>query len=90
MTDRGHLSREPHPQDGRAAVLSLTATGRAAWRETSERFSVVAAQVERELGPHEGPVRAALARLTAVLATVGDSGDARAWSTAAPGDTTDS
>ncbi len=72
MTDRGHLTREPHPQDGRAAVLRLTPSGLAAWRETSERFSVVAAQVERRLGPHEGPVRAALARLTAVLAEVGE------------------
>ena len=72
MTDRGHLTREPNPRDGRAAVLRLTADGRAAWRATSERFSVVAAQVQGRLGPHEGPVRAALARLTAVLAQVGD------------------
>src|SRR5262245_65491330 len=35
MTDRGHLTREPNPQDGRAAVLRLTADGRAAWRATS-------------------------------------------------------
>ena len=27
MTDRGHLTREPHPQDGRAAVLRLTTSG---------------------------------------------------------------
>ena len=70
MSRREHVSRERDPRDARASVLTLTAAGRAAWAETSAQFSVVAAEVERALGPHEGPVRAALARLTQVLADV--------------------
>jgi DNA-binding MarR family transcriptional regulator len=70
MTGRGHVTRERDPRDARAAVLRLTTEGRTAWAQTSEQFSVVAAEVERALGPNEGPVRAALARLTQVLADV--------------------
>jgi DNA-binding MarR family transcriptional regulator len=70
MTARGHLSREPDPRDARSALLSLTAAGREAWAQTSRSFSLVAGEVEAVLGPHEGPVRAALARLTESLQTV--------------------
>jgi DNA-binding MarR family transcriptional regulator len=70
MSQRGHLTRERDPRDARAAVLRLTGTGREAWAQTSAQFSVVAAEVEHALGPSEGPVRAALARLTAALAQV--------------------
>jgi DNA-binding MarR family transcriptional regulator len=76
MTQRGHLTRERDPRDARAALLQLTADGRAAWAETSQRFSQVAAEVERALGPHEGPVRSALARLTRVLAEVAETAPA--------------
>jgi DNA-binding MarR family transcriptional regulator len=72
MTLRGHLSRERDPRDARAALLRLTAEGLAVWAATSARFSVVAGQVERALGPQEGPVRAALARLTQVLSEVAE------------------
>lgn len=71
MTRRGHLRREPNPHDSRSALLSLTDAGRDAWWATSRSFSAVAGEVERLLGEDEAAVRAALARLTEVLAAVG-------------------
>ena len=72
MSTRGHLSRSPDPKDARAVLLRLTDAGREAWAATSRSFSLVAAEVEAALGPHEGPVRASLARLTSTLQAVAE------------------
>ena len=38
MERRGHLRRRPHPRDGRATLVTLTAAGLRVHREANERF----------------------------------------------------
>jgi DNA-binding MarR family transcriptional regulator len=46
---RGHVSRAPHPEDGRSYRITLTAAGRRAYRDAATRFRPVLSRVESTL-----------------------------------------
>lgn len=60
---RGHLRREPNPDDGRSYRIGLTTAGRRAHRDAGERFLPVLAEVEAALGRSEASVTRSLEAL---------------------------
>jgi DNA-binding MarR family transcriptional regulator len=51
MRSRGHLRRDPHPQDSRAYLLALTAGGLRAHRRASVAFTAAQQSLTAQLGP---------------------------------------
>lgn len=74
---RGHLVRQPNPDDGRSSLLRLTAAGRRAHARAGAAFLPVLDEVTRRLGRRERAVRDALALLRECIDAVGP-GDAAA------------
>ncbi len=64
---RGHVRREPNPDDRRSYRIGLTTAGREAHRRAGERFLPVLAEVEETLGRSEPTVLRALASLRDAL-----------------------
>lgn len=64
---RGHVVREPNPDDGRSSLIRLTPAGRDAHRVAGAAFMPVLEHVNEALGRHERTVRRELARLSDVL-----------------------
>lgn len=61
LAQRGYLTREPDPRDGRAQLLQLTARGRACTRAAEDAAGETAAAWRDRLGPDGLPaLRAAL------------------------------
>lgn len=64
---RGHVRREPNPDDGRSYRLRLTPAGRAVYESASRLFSPVLEGVREALDRPEAEVREALATLRRAL-----------------------
>ena len=60
MERRGHARRRPHPSDGRATLVTLTAGGLHAHREANARFERAYRALLEALHSDERPVREAL------------------------------
>jgi DNA-binding MarR family transcriptional regulator len=71
MEEAGELAREPHPDDGRARVLRLTARGRKLARVVDEQSAGHFAHLAKQLGGSVGEVIAAIDRLAKAMALVG-------------------
>lgn len=69
MDARGHLRRQPHPQDGRAQHVSLTISGTADWRRTSKRWGIMSERLESLLPKSGIAVRRSLQELDDAVAT---------------------
>lgn len=67
MDDRGHLRRDPNPDDGRSPLLSLSEAGRAAMDEARTYFLPAVEEVIKRLGDDHAQVWGALRRLDAAL-----------------------
>jgi len=65
--ERGHIIREPNPDDRRSSLVRLTPTGRQAHRAAVTLFRPVRGQVTDALAEHDGDVREALLRLRTVV-----------------------
>ena len=63
LESRGHLTRKPHPADGRSSLVVLTAAGRGQHRRSARLFKPRLRQVEEALGAAEPDVRRALMTL---------------------------
>ncbi len=64
---RGHVVREPNPDDGRSYRLRLTDAGREAHRSAGALFMPALRSVVEALGDEEPPVRTALLTLRKAL-----------------------
>jgi DNA-binding MarR family transcriptional regulator len=69
---RGHVEREPHPDDRRSYRIRLTTAGRAAHAEAATAFLPALREVSRELGTREATVARALRTLRSALDGVAD------------------
>lgn len=68
LEELGYVTRVPHPTDGRQAVLSATADGRALLKESRRRRDAWLSQRLRELAPAERDTLAEAARILDRLA----------------------
>jgi DNA-binding MarR family transcriptional regulator len=69
MQSRGHLRKEPHPDDSRAHLLALTPAGVRAHRTANARFERAYRAIVKELPPlDEAQARDVLQLLTASAA----------------------
>lgn len=64
---RGHVTREPNPDDRRSYRIQLTPAGRRAHQAAAALFLPVRAQVADALATEDGDVREALLRLRTVV-----------------------
>ena len=64
---RGHLRRDPNPDDGRSSLLRLTRDGARAQARAATVFAPVLEAVQADLGSDEAAVRRALAALARAL-----------------------
>lgn len=67
---RGHVRREPNPDDRRSHRLHLTAAGTEAHRAAAGLFNPVRDQVIARLGADDEPVRSSLMTVRAVVDTI--------------------
>jgi DNA-binding MarR family transcriptional regulator len=67
LEQRGHVVREPNPDDGRSYRIRLTPEGHEAHRAAGAAFLPVLDRVVAALGPDEPAVRTALGALHAAL-----------------------
>ena len=67
---RGHVQREPIPQDRRSYRIKLTPAGRRAHRAAVAAFTPLRTRVINQLGTQEGEVREALITLRTALDAV--------------------
>jgi DNA-binding MarR family transcriptional regulator len=65
---RGHVIRQPHPDDGRSYRVALTTAGRRTHRLARARFQPALAAVVAALGDEEPRVQASLLDLRAAIA----------------------
>jgi len=72
---RGHVKREPNPNDRRSYRIELTPEGRRAHRDASALFMPLRSRVEGGLGDREKHVREALLTLRTVLDEIRHSPD---------------
>jgi DNA-binding MarR family transcriptional regulator len=68
LVERGYVTREPHPHDGRARLLTLTDKGRACTRAAEDALADLSREWDQRLGPSG---RASLARALDALVTPG-------------------
>ncbi|MBA0045285.1 MarR family winged helix-turn-helix transcriptional regulator [Mycobacteroides sp. LB1] len=71
MTDRGHATTVPNPEDRRSYSVELTPAGRATLVEAWGRFFPVMAGIESRLGTSKREVRRSIKRLDGVLREFG-------------------
>src|SRR5690606_19880997 len=64
---RGHVTREPHPDDRRSYRIRLTPAGKRAHRAAADLFAPLREEVAAALGVREPEVREALLTLRTVL-----------------------
>ncbi len=64
---RGHVTREPNPDDRRSYLVRLTPAGRRAHQAGVALFRPVRGQVSDALAEHDGDVREALLRVRTVV-----------------------
>jgi DNA-binding MarR family transcriptional regulator len=64
---RGHVEREPHPDDRRSYRIKLTPAGRRAHRDAAALFTPLKEQIVEALGVREPEVRDSLSTLRAIL-----------------------
>lgn len=74
---RGHVRKEPNPEDRRSYRIGLTAAGREAHRRAGQQFLPVLAEVEEILGRDEPTVLRALESLRSALDQARSAGDER-------------
>lgn len=67
FTARGHVTRDPHPDDRRSYRIALTPAGRKAHQDAAALFLPVRTRVAEALGAEDGDVREALLRLRTVV-----------------------
>jgi len=67
MEEAGELARKPHPEDGRARSLRLTARGKKLARTVDEQSAGHFERLAKQLGGSVGEVVAALDRLAKVM-----------------------
>ena len=67
---RGHLVREPNPDDARSTLISLSQSGTDAHTRASQEFLNVARNVDSDLGSTRTATREALADLDSTLRTL--------------------
>ena len=67
LDERGHLGRQPHPDDARSTLLSLTDTGHAAHEAAGPGFRDLLTRVELALGDDHEQVMYSLERLDRAL-----------------------
>lgn len=68
MEVAGELAREPHPEDGRARTLRLTARGKKLARSVDEQSAGHFEGVAKQLGGSVGEVVSTLTRLANAMA----------------------
>jgi DNA-binding MarR family transcriptional regulator len=66
---RGHVEREPNPEDRRSYLLGLTAEGQKLLRDARPRFRALAEAVEGRLGDDVAGLRAGLGELREAIET---------------------
>jgi DNA-binding MarR family transcriptional regulator len=71
---RGHVARTRNPDDGRSALISLTAAGRRAHAAAVAEFLPVLDSVVDALGARERSVRSALTSLRRAVEQLDDAG----------------
>lgn len=71
---RGHLRREPHPDDARVVLLSLSPEGEEAHERAAPAFRDLLERIEGALGSDLEQVDYSLDRLNAVLAGIAGEG----------------
>lgn len=84
LQDRGYVDREPHPEDGRSSLATLTAAGTAATEAAQAAFDRARRDVEAALGERLGPVRTCLQDLDDAVRAAAN-GDRRPWRVAPVG-----
>ena len=67
MEETGDLERAPHPDDGRARALRLTAKGKRVAQNVDEQSAQHFARLAKRLGDDAGDVAAALERLSRAM-----------------------
>ena len=67
---RGHLSREPNPEDARSTVVSLTAAGLDAHTRTASWFEPVIGAIDARLGGERAQIVFSLVRLDQAIREV--------------------
>jgi DNA-binding MarR family transcriptional regulator len=67
LTARGHITRQANPDDGRSALLEVTARGRKMIEKTQPAFKAVLDDVNEGLGASEGGVTDAFVELQEAL-----------------------
>lgn len=68
MEEAGELDRQPHPEDGRARALRLTARGKKRARTVDEQSAGHFERLAKQLGGSVGEVVSALDRLSKAMA----------------------
>ena len=63
LEERGHVTREGNPEDGRSTLVTLTEEGRAAHREAAAGFGRALGELHAQLGGSLEGIKWALARL---------------------------
>ncbi len=69
LESRGHARRFPNPRDGRASLVTLTASGLGAHRDANRTFELAAAAVAAALPGEAATSKQALADVRAALET---------------------
>lgn len=64
---RGHVTREPNPDDGRSYRIRLTPAGRSAHRTAAKHFGPIRTRVWNDLAEHDASVRGSLMELREVI-----------------------
>jgi DNA-binding MarR family transcriptional regulator len=64
---RGHVEREPNPDDGRSYRLRLTPAGRRAHRDAAALFKPLKEEIDQALGVREPEIRDSLSTVRAIL-----------------------
>jgi DNA-binding MarR family transcriptional regulator len=77
MEEAGHLVREPHPEDGRARSLRLTARGKKLARAVDDQSAGHFDRLAKRLGPSVGVVVTALDRLSQAMALAEEDDECR-------------
>jgi DNA-binding MarR family transcriptional regulator len=71
---RGHIAREPNPDDRRSYRIQLTQAGHRAYAAAAALFMPVRTQVAEALATEDGDVREALLRLRTVVDSIRHGG----------------